>query len=512
MVADLIQELKTPGHRHLPDRPRHPRGDDTLRPGERHEERPAGRDRATSNDVTEDDILGMIILGKKPGEGRLMYLGLDLGTSGLKAVLIDEAERLVARGARAARRLAPARRLVGAGSGGLDRRGRGGARSSCDQRRSLSASRHRPLRADARRDPARRIRTEVLRPCILWNDTRARAEAAEMDADPDWRAIRATSSFPGSPRRSWPGCSRHETETFGKIAKVLLPKDYLRLWLTGEHVGEMSDAAGTAWLDTRRAGLVRRAAGKGPALSREHMPRLVEGSRGLRRPARRARPHAGGAARTCRSPAGAATTPPRPSVPGSSCRGRCLRLPRHVGRALRRHGRLPTRSRSGCPHLLPRLAGHMAPDGRDPGRNRCAELVRAAARAGTPPTLTQELGELRRPAGRLSCPISAASGRHTTMPRSAARSSAWNMPPTRRRPRARCSRGWRSPFATAAMRWRRPARRSSARWRSAAARGPTTGWRPSPRRLACRSTCRSPGITAPRSARRVSRRMAATGD
>ena len=34
------------------------------------------------------------------------------------------------------------------------------------------------------------------------------------------------------------------------VAKVLLPKDYLRLWLTGEHVAEMSDAAGTSWLDT----------------------------------------------------------------------------------------------------------------------------------------------------------------------------------------------------------------------------------------------------------------------
>jgi xylulokinase len=34
------------------------------------------------------------------------------------------------------------------------------------------------------------------------------------------------------------------------VAKVLLPKDFLRLWLTGEHVSEMSDAAGTSWLDT----------------------------------------------------------------------------------------------------------------------------------------------------------------------------------------------------------------------------------------------------------------------
>jgi xylulokinase len=58
---------------------------------------------------------------------------------------------------------------------------------------------------------------------------------------------------------------------------VLLPKDYLRLWLTGEHVAEMSDAAGTSWLDTgARDWSDELLAATG--LSRAHMPRLVEGS------------------------------------------------------------------------------------------------------------------------------------------------------------------------------------------------------------------------------------------
>ncbi len=58
---------------------------------------------------------------------------------------------------------------------------------------------------------------------------------------------------------------------------MLLPKDYLRLWLTGEHVAEMSDAAGTLWLDVARRdwsdGLLA-----ATGLSRAQMPRLVEGS------------------------------------------------------------------------------------------------------------------------------------------------------------------------------------------------------------------------------------------
>jgi xylulokinase len=61
------------------------------------------------------------------------------------------------------------------------------------------------------------------------------------------------------------------------VAKVLLPKDYLRFWLTGDHVGEMSDAAGTSWLDTGRRDWSDVLLAK-TGLDRGHMPRLVEGS------------------------------------------------------------------------------------------------------------------------------------------------------------------------------------------------------------------------------------------
>jgi xylulokinase len=102
---------------------------------------------------------------------------------------------------------------------------------------------------------------EVLRPCILWNDTRSHREAAELDADPRFRAVTGNIVFPGftAPKLAW--VRNHEPEVFARVALVLLPKDYLRLWLTGEAVAEMSDAAGTSWLDTGQAGLGRRAAG-----------------------------------------------------------------------------------------------------------------------------------------------------------------------------------------------------------------------------------------------------------
>ncbi len=117
----------------------------------------------------------------------------------------------------------------------------------------------------------------VLRPSILWNDTRSHAEAAELDGDPMFRHTTGNIVFPGftAPKLVWVG--RHEPRVFERVAKVLLPKDYLRLWLTGEHAAEMSDAAGTAWLDTGARDWSD-ALLAATDLGREHMPRLVEGS------------------------------------------------------------------------------------------------------------------------------------------------------------------------------------------------------------------------------------------
>jgi xylulokinase len=117
----------------------------------------------------------------------------------------------------------------------------------------------------------------VLRPCILWNDTRAHEEAAALDANPEYRAISGNIVFPGftAPKIDW--VLRNEPAIWEKLAMVLLPKDYLRLWLTGECVSDMSDSAGTAWLDTGARDwsdtLLARM-----HLNRAMMPRLVEGS------------------------------------------------------------------------------------------------------------------------------------------------------------------------------------------------------------------------------------------
>lgn len=203
-----------------------------------------------------------------------MYLGLDLGTSGVKALLVDASQAVVAtgHGALEVSRPAPgwseqapadwlaATRAAIAGLG-VDLSGVKGI--------GLSGQMHGATLLDAQ--------DTVLRPCILWNDTRAFAEAAAMDADPQFRAVTGNIVFPGftAPKLAW--VKAHEPEIFARVAKVLLPKDYLGLWLTGEHMSEMSDAAGTSWLDTGARDWSE-ALLAATGLGLEHMPRLVEGS------------------------------------------------------------------------------------------------------------------------------------------------------------------------------------------------------------------------------------------
>lgn len=204
-----------------------------------------------------------------------MFLGLDLGTSGLKAVVIDEDQQIQAE--------ATAALTVSRPHDGWSEQSPADWIAAAEQViREIPA----PIRAALRAiglsgqmhgatllDGA----DNVLRPCILWNDTRAHEQAARLDADPRFRAITGNIVFPGftAPKLVW--VRENEPDIFARVAKVLLPKDYLRLWLTADHVAEMSDAAGTSWLDTGARDWSDTLLGE-TGLDRSAMPRLVEGS------------------------------------------------------------------------------------------------------------------------------------------------------------------------------------------------------------------------------------------
>ena len=205
-----------------------------------------------------------------------MYIGLDLGTSGLKAILIDHSQAILAEAVAPLEvnrpfdswsEQAPASWLDAADA----------VMTALAAQVSLAAVRGIGLSGHMHGATLLDASDQVLRPCILWNDTRSAVQAAALDATPMFRALTGNIVFPGftAPKLVW--VREHEPKVFARVAKVLLPKDYLRLWLTSEHVAEMSDAAGTSWLDTgKRDWSDDLLAATG--LTRAQMPRLVEGS------------------------------------------------------------------------------------------------------------------------------------------------------------------------------------------------------------------------------------------
>lgn len=200
-------------------------------------------------------------------------LGIDLGTSELKAILMDLDGTVLAH---AGVRLSVSRRHSGWSEQDPQdwwqaclqalaqlRPHEAFARVACI---GLSGQMHGAvlLGADDR----------VLYPAMLWDDSRAVAEAEQLG--PEFAGITGSLPMAGltAPKLLW--LQHHEPEVFRAIDCVLSPKDYLRLRLSGERISEMSDAAGTLWLDVaRRAWFapMLRATGLGP----EQMPRLVEG-------------------------------------------------------------------------------------------------------------------------------------------------------------------------------------------------------------------------------------------
>jgi xylulokinase len=180
-----------------------------------------------------------------------MYLGLDCGTSGLKALLTDERGAPVASAQRAyspdrprpgwseqdpevwaaamAGAIADLKNSAGKALGGLKAIG-------------FSGQMHGAVLLDRAVKP--------VRPAILHNDARAHREAHELGGDhPELVAVVGVKPMPGftGPKLKW--IARHEPENRRRVAWVLAPKDYLRVKLGGDLATDMSDAAGMWLLD-----------------------------------------------------------------------------------------------------------------------------------------------------------------------------------------------------------------------------------------------------------------------
>lgn len=208
-----------------------------------------------------------------------MYIGIDIGTSEVKALLLGPDQRVigsagspltVSRPHPGHSEQNPADWWTATQVALAALRAAHPAEYAATEAIGLSGQMHGAVLLDAQ--------DRVLRPAILWNDTRCAAECSEMMAElPALSELGGSLAMPGftAPKLRW--VARHEPEVFRQVAKVLLPKDHVRLMLTGEHVSDLSDASGTLWLDVRRRDWSYELLAL-TGLTRAHMPRLVEGS------------------------------------------------------------------------------------------------------------------------------------------------------------------------------------------------------------------------------------------
>jgi xylulokinase len=180
-----------------------------------------------------------------------VFLGIDLGTSAVKTVLVDAAQRILAT---ATVPLATSRPRPDWSEQDPEEWWRAVCRAIDSMRRNS---------ADALRDVVAVGLSgqmhglvlldedgSVLRPAILWNDSRASAEVlAISEANPEFAGIAgaapSTSFWPA--KLLW--LRRHEPDLLARVRRMLLPKDYIRLKLTGLYQTDGCDAGGSLLLD-----------------------------------------------------------------------------------------------------------------------------------------------------------------------------------------------------------------------------------------------------------------------
>ena len=180
-----------------------------------------------------------------------MFLGIDIGTSSVKAVAVDEGQQLIASATAplaisrprelwseqnpedwwvaVEQAVTELRRLVGPSWSGISAVG-------------LSGQMHGVVLLDEAGLP--------LRPAILHNDGRAFAEADELNRRlPAIGAIAGVPAMPGfaAPKLIW--LRKHEPEVMDRARQMLLPKDYVRFKMTGSFATDMCDASGALLLD-----------------------------------------------------------------------------------------------------------------------------------------------------------------------------------------------------------------------------------------------------------------------
>ncbi len=205
-----------------------------------------------------------------------MYLGIDVGTSGIKAVIADADGKVVSE-SRTPLSVLHTHPLwseqdpsdwwsqTNGAVSQLDPAARAQVRAI-----GLSGQMHGAVLLNKAR--------KVIRPAILWNDGRSGAQCDELlRREPRAHALTGNLIMPGftAPKLLW--VKENEPQAWAETDLVLLPKDYIRLRMTGEAATDLSDASGTLWVDVANRTWSQDML-SACELSVDHMPKLLEGT------------------------------------------------------------------------------------------------------------------------------------------------------------------------------------------------------------------------------------------
>src|SRR5471030_652440 len=206
-----------------------------------------------------------------------MYIGIDLGTSGVKAILVDEQQHILGSHTESLTVSRPqplwSEQDPEQWWQATDR-----AMLALGAQHDLTGVKALGLTGQMHGATLLDRQQKVLRPAILWNDGRSFAQCQALEKDvPQSRKITGNLMMPGftAPKLAW--VKQNEPEVFSQVDKILLPKDYLRWRITGIFASDMSDAAGTMWLDVAKrdwSDIMLNAC----FLHRDQMPALYEGN------------------------------------------------------------------------------------------------------------------------------------------------------------------------------------------------------------------------------------------
>ncbi|MDD9908292.1 MAG: xylulokinase [Ahrensia sp.] len=208
-----------------------------------------------------------------------MYLGIDIGTSAVKSLIMDENGNVVETASSPLQSSSPH-------AGWSEQHPDIWWKATLDCAANLRAENSQAWSAIRAIGLSGQMHGAVLlgrkkvplRAAILWNDGRSDAECVKMaEALPQIGQIAGVPPMPGftAPKLLW--IARHEPQTHRRIAHILLPKDYVRLKMTGELATDMADAAGTMWLDQKNRTWSQEICGAS-ATEPSWLPGLLEGT------------------------------------------------------------------------------------------------------------------------------------------------------------------------------------------------------------------------------------------